>query len=188
MGLTLIEFTLVLLGLVGWIALSMTAKSPLGCCSNDRNASGSLKQMGSIEVTFKSSDSDGSGINDHYTADVAGLYHMPCSEWRLPIRMVERSVADADGAPAADYGSVAAPKVGFWYFAQRGWESPDGWIRFDGARSIDRFSFITVPARPGSSGRFAFMISENGTMLKLAPETDRCFLRAPRQGTTDPGG
>jgi hypothetical protein len=154
--------------------------------SNERNASGRLKQMNSIQVTFKTNDFDGNSINDYWTADVSGLYHMTVSG-AGKIRMIELEVALADGRTHEPYaGHRSRPKDDYWFQAMKGYETGKGRQPYY-RTNVDRFSFIAYPHRYGRDGRLCFTVSEGGTMYKHDRRTE-CWSRQPRIGTPNPAG
>jgi hypothetical protein len=71
---------------LGWLVSLLTVAVLLLVCipcilkavrlANERNAIGSLQQLGVIETAFRSTDGDGNGVLDYWTADVAGLYYI----------------------------------------------------------------------------------------------------------------
>jgi hypothetical protein len=59
------------------VVLSIVVPSVLSAtrAANERNVAGSLRQFGSIEVTFRTADLDGDKVENYWTSDVAGLYY-----------------------------------------------------------------------------------------------------------------
>jgi prepilin-type N-terminal cleavage/methylation domain-containing protein len=199
-GFTLIELMIVIAIIAIIAAIAIPGILSATRAANERNASGSLKQFGSIEVTFKSSDSDQNAINDYWTADVKGLYFIAIGTPNpAPIRMVEISVAAADANPDAgtDYTNPLAsvlsnsPKAGYWYIVLTGWEEPKGTTtNVYGRRNVDRFGHCAFPNAYGSSGRLVFIMNEGGTMFKKDPGNTAAYeSTAPAAPpTNDPGG
>lgn len=155
---------------------------------NEREAAASLKQIGSVQVTFKTCDSSSDALNEYWTEDVAGLYYHVPSGGTLPIRLIDAEFALADGNTATPYlQHVSSPKSGYWFQVMLGYEAEDG-TRFDyGPRNTDRFSFMAYPKTYGSSGRLAFVLSEGGTMVKHDYGSD-AWLVAPKGGVQDTDG
>jgi len=147
--------------------------------------------MGSIEVTFRCSDSDSNGRNDFYTDDVAGLYFTQ-APGGIHIRMIEISVAQADGAPRRAYvppaTMTAHPKAGYWYFALRGCEDLDGVVTPYGARNDDRFGFTAVPDQYRTPRDLIFTTNEAGTLYKIDPRGNGCFQTRPKAGSQPAAG
>jgi hypothetical protein len=133
-------------------------------------------------------DVDGNGINDYCTADVAGLRHLRPPGKFGGIRMIGAELAKADGAPAADDGSVAEPWAGYWCFALRGWGGSGMPLTPYGNRHPTRFGFIAVPAGYGRSGRVVFLMNEEGSCVKRDPGSACYFLRPPAAGVSMPAG
>jgi len=188
----LIRWTLVAAVLSGLFAAAVSWYSAARRGSNERTASGSLKQMGSIQVTFKSSDSDGNDINDFYTEDVAGLYQLTDGKSGKPLRMIEHSVALADGRTARIYrGHISGAHAGYWFVALRDYadcEDELGQYLPYGPRRPDRFGFGAFPDRYGASGSLIFVMNEGGTMFKHDPKGDSYFAVAPLWGAMMPAG
>jgi len=150
---------------------------------NERNASGTLKQWGSIQVTIKASDSDQNGVNDFWVADVSGAYRITAGGNQ--IRMCEVSMAMADAAPLpagvkkfardedkVDLGAALCdkptPKSGYLFKVipkyqdgadARAYDQGDG-------RNLDRFAVCAYPSEPGKTGKLTFMLNEEYTMWK----------------------
>jgi type IV pilus assembly protein PilA len=196
-GFTLIELMIVIAIIAIIAAIAIPGILAAIRAANERNASGSLKQMSSVEVMVKSSDSDSNGINDYWTADVAGLYHVRPTGSSVSIRTIELSVALADGnvnAPAiASAGTalpathISSPKAGYWFQAQLDF-NPSGVVETAyGNQHVDRFSFIAYPNSYGSSGKLVFIVSEGGTMWKRDGLSDAAIRNAgqPVTGVND---
>jgi prepilin-type N-terminal cleavage/methylation domain-containing protein len=185
-GFTLIELMIVIAIIAIIAAIAIPGILAATRAANERNASGSLKQMGSIEVTFKTSDSDQNAINDYWTRDVAGLYYVQpsaASAGTGQVRMIELAVALADGAnnpvgansiypTPANPSHVSSPKAGYWFQAQLRYDTATNdttGTQYGTTNDVDRFSFIAGPNSYGSSGKLCFIISEAGTMYKRDP-------------------
>jgi prepilin-type N-terminal cleavage/methylation domain-containing protein len=188
-GFTLIELMIVIAIIAIIAAIAIPGILAATRAANERNASGSLKQMGSVEVTFKTSDSDQNALNDYWTADVAGLYHIQPTNSAVSIRMIELAVALADGnvdTTAIDNAGAAvpsthlsSPKAGYWFQAQIDYQN-DGatTVTAYGVNHTDRFSFIAYPNSYGSSGKLIFILSEGGTMYKRDGINDTTYRDA----------
>src|SRR5882672_12443673 len=69
---------------------------------NDSSASTALKTLSSAEADYRANDRDHNGVNDFWTGDVAGL-----------APLIERRIAEADGAPLNRMAPVA--RDGYYY-------------------------------------------------------------------------
>lgn len=196
-GFTLIELMIVIAIIAIIAAIAIPSILAATRAANERNASGSLKQFSSIEITFKTSDSDGNKINDYWVTDVAGLYYVTPTA-SAQIRMIEISVCLADGntvpaswitAPLAPHNSN--PKAGYWYQALINFEDYNGTTYVPvtyASTNVDRFGFIAYPNSYGSSGKLVFIINEGGTMFKKDPAAGgNVVSTAPATGSTDTG-
>ncbi|HLG43155.1 MAG TPA: prepilin-type N-terminal cleavage/methylation domain-containing protein [Planctomycetota bacterium] len=196
-GFTLIELMIVIAIIAIIAAIAIPGILSATRAANERNASGSLKQMGSIEVTFRSSDSDQNTINDFYTADLKGLYFIAIgTPTPVQIRMIEISVAQADVDPdesGGGYTNPAAsiltqsPKAGYWYRVLENFEEPKATFTAYGVRNTDRFGFIAFPSGYPSSGRLAFITNEGGTMFKRDPGSNTAIWDGAATAGNDPG-
>lgn len=154
-----------------------------------------LKSLGSCQVTFKTSDSDGDEVNNYWTADVAGLYYIVPSGATAPIRMIPSIGAKMDGSTemrpdtyvAPEHHS--APRKGYWTMALKRFEDADGKIQSYGDRHADRFGFAAVPDAYGRDGKLVFILSESGTMYKRDPGSEsNLFEQKPVTGAADTDG
>ncbi|HLG41747.1 MAG TPA: DUF2950 family protein [Planctomycetota bacterium] len=150
---------------------------------NERNASATLKQWASIQVTIRTSDSDQNGAADYWVADVSGAYRITAGGQQ--IRMCEVSMAMADAAPlpagvtkfARDEDKVdlgaslcdkPTPKAGYYFKAIPKYRDGADERAYDpgNGRNPDRFALCAFPAEHGRTGRLTFMMSEEYTMWK----------------------
>lgn len=191
-GFTLIELMIVIAIIAIIAAIAIPGILAATRAANERNASGSLRQMSATQMRFKTSDGDQNGINDFYTSDVAGFYYItPTGGGQL--RFIELSVALADGNTAASEwtfaGHLSSPKAGYWFQILDGYEDPPGAMVAYGARNSDRFGYIAYPSSYGSSGRLCFILSEGGTIYKKDPGSQATYMgTAPQSGVGDTNG
>ena len=132
---------------------------------NERNARASLKTLASAEATFRVKDSDGNGVKDYWTADVAGLWHAG--------KLIDEKIAKADVAPLKPLANKPLPYHGY-YFAAMTMDLQNQIVyRTDTDKSgrkvhnTSRFGFCAYPAHYGSSGNWTFIINENNTIFKV---------------------
>lgn len=200
-GFTLIELMIVIAIIAIIAAIAIPGILGATRAANERNASGSLRQFGSIQVTYKSADSDQNLIADYWTADVKGLYFIAAgTPTPSPIRLIEISVAAADARMNPDAGYSASnpaatvlpssPKSGYWYTHLTNYEEPKGTTNNAyGARNTDRFGYLAFPNAYGSSGRLVFIVNEGGTMFKKDPGSSSAVVTTlPASGVDDTDG
>jgi prepilin-type N-terminal cleavage/methylation domain-containing protein len=181
-GFTLIELMIVIAIIAIIAAIAIPSILAAIRAANERNASGSLRQMSSVEITFKTSDFDQNGINDYWVGDVAGL-HFTTVTGSSRIALIELSVALADGDSNSGWtGFRASPKSGYWYCAQTGYSSGGAAVNFSGNLDVDRFAFLAYPNSYGSSGRLLFIVNEGGTMYKKDPGSEAAFASDTASG------
>jgi hypothetical protein len=142
---------------IGWLLRSPSAlvRSP----GNERNAYASLKTIASAQADFRGNDRDGNRIRDFWRADIAGLYGLKPEGGEETIKLIEGSVAGADGRPsiALEAFVVKAPKAGYWYRA----------LRFKGETTPDpdRFAAIAYPDS-ASAGKVMYIISHENVLYR----------------------
>lgn len=131
--------------------------------SNERNASASLKTIASAEAEFRGHDRDGNGIQDFWTGDVKALHYLTPPGTSGPIRLIERTLADADADATRPNMNARA---GFVYEAMD--RDVDGSDYRQGPgknRHRTRFGFFARPIGR-STGRNVFYINEGNTIFK----------------------
>jgi prepilin-type N-terminal cleavage/methylation domain-containing protein len=178
-GFTLIELMIVIAIIAIIAAIAIPGILAATRAANERNASGSLKQINSVEVTFKTSDFDQNAVNDYWVADMAGLYYTSVSGGGQ-IKMIELAVALADGDTITTYtGFTSSPKAGYWFVRMGqysdGSTTPVTFHNPPSNTHTDRFAFFAYPNSYGSSGRLVFIVSEAGTMYKKDPGAAATF-------------
>lgn len=157
---------------------------------NEASATACLKILAVSEADFRSNDRDANLINDFWTADVAGLHSLLAPSGAAgpsyQIQLVERALADADGANPG-----ARPYRGYFFRAMETDDEGNPY-RQDTERLLDpkpgrdltprrnnaTFGFCAYPADYGRSGRWTFIISEGNVVFKHDTE-GRPVLRFP---------
>jgi len=141
-----------------------------GIAGNERVAELSLLFIRQAQETFKNSDSDRNGAADYWTRDVAGLYGLKDKAGQA-IFLLDPGTAQADPDGAARYGLGAAPKNGYHFRMLT--TDPDGEAYQkdddkDGQSFTNksRYGVVAYPAAYGTSGRFTFLMGENGKVWK----------------------
>lgn len=143
-------------------------------CSNDRNASASLKTLASAQADYRGNDRDENKDQDYWRGDVSGLYSvLPAGSTEM-IKLIELSVAAADASPlgknkigdrgpgqiAQDQYAEFVPKAGYFYLALRHvGEDPK-------ALDSRRFAACAYPADYPRSGKWTFVIDEGNTVFR----------------------
>jgi hypothetical protein len=112
-----------------------------GRASNHRNAGASLKTIPSAEADFRGNDRDDNQVNDYWVGDVSRLYYLEVQG--QPIKLIERSVADADGAPSKPLQDPRS-KVGFRFAAIKLDETGVPYDRGNG-RNPEKYGFCAYP-------------------------------------------
>jgi hypothetical protein len=143
--------------------------------ANERNALGTLKQLCSVQVTFKTLDLDENAINDYWVGDLSCLYRRePGGKGAL--RLIELAMAQADAAPIKEGKDIGKslcerpePKAGYLFRVIPEYEEADGkFVKYDqgAGRNVDRFGACAYPAEYGKAGKLTFIVSEGGTLFK----------------------
>ena len=164
---------LVFLG-VGMIITALCIPALLSSerASHERNASTSLKTLTSAEADFRANDRDGNKVNDFWTGDVSGLYHVKSPDTNLELRLIEGDVARADAKPLFPISQRAVG--GYFYQAldrDDNLKGPDGDYKQDTDKSgrkvhnTGSFGFCAYP-RSGSDGKYIFFVNENSTIFR----------------------
>ncbi len=129
---------------------------------NERSARAALKMLVSAEADFRGKDRDGNGIQDYWTADVAGLLAAPGGP------LLDPTIAAADTRPQVPAGAPL-PRHGYYFRALLRDEAGRPY-RLDpagtGLRNPSKFGFCAYPARHGVTGRYTFLVNEGNTMFR----------------------
>lgn len=142
----------------GWL---LRSPLPLTVSSggNERNASSSLKTIASAQADFRGNDRDGNRLQDFWRADIQGLYSLKPEGSEEMIKLIEISVAGADGKPAqpVDAFTQASPKAGYWYRALR--------FKDEAEPDPQRFAAACYPSSK-AAGVYMFAISHENTIYR----------------------
>lgn len=137
--------------------------------ANHKAAAQFLKQLVSVQMTYRLTDADGNEINEYWTGDVSGLYRLKTSG--LAIKLIDVSIARADGAPLPKgdaLGDVLCaepePRDGYLFRALAKFDAGNGEEAY-GERNRDRFGFVAYPAEYPQSGKLTFLVTEAGTVF-----------------------
>ena len=198
-GFTLLELIIVVGMIAVLAAIAIPSLVSAQRAANERNASASLKSVVTANHDFRANDRDGNRFIDFWTGDVAGLSLIvpqvgagapPAVPYSAAIRLIEPSMASADGAfggdglrysasvhvPPAAAVTVFRPKAGFWYARLINEVSAAGSTPYqvdtDGANALwgachssDRFGFVAFPQSLGV-GRVAYIVSNEGVIYR----------------------
>jgi type II secretory pathway pseudopilin PulG len=122
--------------------------------ANERSAMVGLKNLATAEAIFRTSDSDGNGIEDFWTGDVRSLSTMQVKGRQ--ILLIEPAIARADASPGGP--AVPFPRAGYLFIALK--FDQEG-KPYDLGKGVNpsRFGFCAYPANP-TSGRRTFIVNE----------------------------
>jgi hypothetical protein len=141
--------------------------------ANERETATMLKTLASAEADFRSNDRDANGVNDYWTGDVAGLYSLKASGREL--RLIERSVAEADTCPIRMLGWPYRPRSGYYFQALEADDNEGGETYFQNTggnrpmgdvHHLSKFGFGAYPASRGD-GAYSFVLNENNTVFRF---------------------
>lgn len=156
--------------------------------SNERSTAATLKMILTAQENFKSNDLDRNGVNDYWTADVAGLY---CLEVKVTSNAIaalnDIGVASADTTPYAGkfensdikYNSdfhlrengVPKPRAGYLYRMMT--HDPQGKpyaIDTDDSKvpvhNFRKFAVVATPAEYGVTGNSTYIVNEGAAIFR----------------------
>jgi hypothetical protein len=131
---------------MGWFRLRREDR--LQAAANERNGSVMLRVIAAAEEEFRNGDRDGNGVEDYWTADVAGLARFQGRTSR-PGPLIPPDIAAADAARPG-----AAPKYGYYVRA------------LDGV-GRSGFAFCAYPADFPRSGKWTFVLNEKRQFYRV---------------------
>ncbi len=154
-----IAWILGLLLTAGIVAIVLPGYLSSRRASNERAASAALKMIASAEADFRTNDREGNGIQDFWTADVAGLADLAL----LPVE-----IGKADPSRPG-----AQPYRGYWFVAMDLDEEGKPYRQDTGGKGTDgrklynhyKFGYCAYPVDP-STGRNMFSVNDGNTILK----------------------
>lgn len=162
---------LLLLGIALVAAFLAEAFLGSGRATNGRNAATSLKTLTSAEADFRGNDRDRNQLNDFWVGDVSQLWFLEADGG--PIKLIERSVANADGAPLKPLAD-GEPKAGYLYRAITFDETGAPYDSGKG-RNLSKFGFCAYPSdyhdtawyrRKTDVSIFTFIVNEENTIWR----------------------
>jgi hypothetical protein len=133
--------------------------------ANELSASTALHYLSMAEADFRANDRDQNGVNDFWTADVAGLSTFglikptlglaDATRWNGKDRFVPFEgylfaalEMDASETPAVEYRQETDKKSGK-------------------VHNSAKFGFVAFPAEPDVTGRYVYIVNENATIFRL---------------------
>jgi hypothetical protein len=139
----------------------------------DYSFSSSLKTLASAEADFRMNDRDENHRNDFWTGDVQGLYAVVPQGGATPIKLIELSIALADGDPLRGVypalPDAARPKAGSWYAAlveDRGVSPTERYRSPADPHHPSKFGFLGYPDDYFGGRCWALMVNENNTIFR----------------------
>jgi len=128
---------------------------------NERHAYQGRFTLIRAERAFAAKDADANGIQDYWTGDIAGLYRYG---------LIERGLAEADDRPLVPLVPKPVPWHGYYVRMLEKDENenppePYAQVTDPASGRVHHRTKVAVclyPAEPGVSGRYVFIINENG--------------------------
>ena len=192
------------------IGLAITLWPRVRMSASRSNEGAALKQLCRQQSVWRSQDTDGNGVADYWTRDVAA-FHALHDRAGKAVAYFDLSFARADKAPAQAYlelGGISGPKQG--YFFQAMLTAPSGRPYVDSSLPPPRagnapsgpctnareFGFVSFPDVYNSDGVQIYMVGEDGVVWQkdlgpaAPPPLDRrqTAPERPASGWTQFGG
>ncbi|MBI3099872.1 MAG: hypothetical protein HYY93_16800 [Planctomycetes bacterium] len=200
----LADLLLVLIYTCVVLALLARVRCPLWgspIARNETHACAMLKCLVSTESTWRQTDSDGNGVLDYWTLDVAAFYGMKDKQGTR-LEFIDRMQADADLRPETRYeGQPRTPRAwdGYLYRAMEfdeagrpyaavpldlpaGLARPDESVRLRACHST-KYGFCAVPEVYDVTGIRTIIVNEEGVMYGVDTGSNVPVLQWPG---TDP--
>ena len=206
-GFSLIELIIIILLVAILAVFAVDGINSANIAHNERSASATLKGFVTAQTNFHGADCDGNGKKDYYIGDVSGLYRMctPAVSAATvePIKLIEISVAQADGRPIQTLttsGDVVMGAITRTFRSMQSGFSPKEYYVFQvveeyeatGAvatsyneadqRHTERFGFITYPNVYGRGGKKIFIVNESGSVFAKDPNGSILQSGSPSNG------
>ncbi|GEM_PF-1583741 len=140
-------------------------------------ADSALMQLVTAEGIWRQTDSDQNGVQDYWTLDVAGFYYLQ-DAGGTKLRYIDIGVARADAAGLAVYSKdEPRPSHGYWVKALAKDAAGRAYSQDAGGSGVKRtnateFGFCAFPSKYGSTGKFTFLVNEEGVVYRkdLGPQ------------------
>ena len=160
------------------IGLAITLWPRVRMSANRSNAGAALKQLCTHQAVWRSLDTDGNGMVDYWTRDVAA-FHALHDRAGKAVMYIDLAFARADKAPARAYpelGGVISAKQGYFFQAMTTDASGRPYVdsalpppRAGNAPAVPctnarKFGFVQYPGVYNSDGVLIFMVSEDGVV------------------------
>jgi len=139
--------------------------------SAEENVVANLLSLSTAEADFRAADRDGDGKMNFWVADVRGLYSTKGRNGD-PIRLIEKELAAADGAPSTLSPELpelkAQPRAGYLFASVRKIQRRQEMVSLDegSGRNLTRFAFVAYPGTYGHSSKWTFLIDDQNTIWR----------------------
>jgi hypothetical protein len=162
---------------------------------NEIRAAAQLSALGDMSLAFRWNDFDGNNRNDHWTADVSGLYRLSPAATKRAIQVIskEAAMADAEAMPGGrEPGGIdladkpsnkPVPLFGYYFKVLKKYEEKKGVMveLNDGSNRHEYyFAICAYPAEFDKTGRRTFFIDPERTVwwkdMEGKPVEDRPWL------------
>jgi len=156
------------------VALAIPAFVRSNRASNERHASTRLKTLTSAEADFRMNDRDENHVEDFWTGDVSGLYHVISPKTKVEVRLIEESLANADSKPLYPPTNGTVEDAGYVFQAldrddsvegDKGIYKQDTDTSGRNVHNKERFGFIAFPSSL-ERGKYLFLVNENNTIFR----------------------
>jgi hypothetical protein len=150
---------------------------------NELSAQKNLRSLIAAEEIFRSGDADRNGILDYWTGDVAELHRY---------QLIPAPLADADAAPLRPTSTMPVPASGYYFIALDSLEPSGELYRQDTdgksgkVHHRSRFGFCAFPARYGETGRYSWIMTQDGNRIVAIDAGGKPLRRYPDDYDRDP--
>lgn len=184
-GFTLIEMVLVVAIIAILAAMAIPSLLSARGAANETSAIGTLRNLVTVETTWRQNDTDRNTVGDWWTADLSGLYRIesrPASG--IGVAVIDVAVATADEAKEAGGAAVvgapipattvsaaslldltrSGPKSGYYYSCMPAFRAdPDGNLQT--WTNTSSFGFQARPDVYYNTGVNTFIVNEAGVIF-----------------------